>query len=266
MSDKSKYGISELKIDQCIQQYRRHVGSYSLVEHKLATRNLIRCIVRYHSTYLEKDETENHNEVDKSIVPVKIALMQCIVEQKYSKLENLRQILQYTLASIKPENKNAFIQSLWAVSPHSPFRSFNRWVRGTQAPGEPSLLGAVSLMAPTFSYLLVFGLLKKSISSYTEPEDSSLAFQIESQNEPKVSEVYIYLNLLICVYLIYFSPEVAEEIYNQFCRILYGTKSYVDKEHLEKLANDCIISAPEATSPPSQNKQNTENNLQSFIF
>ncbi|MDP3561839.1 MAG: hypothetical protein Q8R83_06655 [Legionellaceae bacterium] len=227
MSDKSKYGISEQQIDHCAQQYQRHVEHYSLTEHKQAVHNLIRGVMRYHITPSKDDNDINNEEIEYSIRPVKEALVQSMIEPKYSKLEGLRQTLQKALISINPKNKNAFVESLIKIMPHSPLKDFDRLMRSNLS-GDLSLLGIMLLTTPALLFLFI-------------------------ELNPSARTC---IALLIFGYWTYNAPEISETIYNQLCNVLYGEKPYVDNENLKKLV--------EITNY-SQCDQNTEKQGQSSI-
>lgn len=270
MSDKSKYGITEQQIDHCAQQYQCHVEHYSLTEHKQAVHNLIRSVIRYHVTPSKDDNIINHDEIEHSIRPVKEALVQSMIEPKYSKLEELRQALQNALISINPKNKNAFVESLTRIMPYSPLKDFDRLMRSNLS-GEPSLLGMMLLITPAFLFLLMVNVHIKIHNREFEnhfpvsQEESKTLFSLLTayidyrlsvhQNEPH-SPALICIALLILGYWTYNAPEISETIYNQLGNALYGENPYVDNENLKELV--------EITSY-SQCDQNTEKQDSSSI-
>lgn len=272
MSDKSKYGISELQIDHCVQQYQRHVESYSSIEHKQAVHNLIRSVIRYHTIPSKDDNIINHNEIDQSIRPVKKALVESMIEPKYSKLEELRQILQNVLISIDPKNKNTFVESLTKIMPYSPLKDFDR-LMSSNVSGEPSLLGIMLLITPAFLFLLMVNLhikirsreFENHLPVYREEPKTPFSLLVTyvdhhllaHQNELN-SSVLVCIALLIFGYWTYNAPEISETIYNQLGHALYGEKTYVDNKELKKLVDDSLISNLEKIKDYGQYEQNTE--------
>lgn len=254
ISDQSKYGISELQIDDCIRAYHRHVDNYSPMEHKQTVHNLIRSVIRYHYVRFKEDTIIPHDTIDDSIKPVKKALVQSMIEPKYSQLEALRQTLQVALLSLNPENKNAFVEALTSIIPDTPSRDFNRLMSGNW-PGEPGVLGGMLLMVPAFLFVLMAMLLERRTR---EVDDHLLTYQQEAktpfyllmayidhrlsahQNELNIS-VILYTAIVIFGYWAYNAPEISETIYNQLTHAWYGKKPYVNNKELKKLVDDFPI-------------------------
>lgn len=221
MSDQSKYGISESQIDQCVQQYRCHVENYSPSEHKLAVRNLIRSVIKYHFN-VNDTEALNVSEIEGSIMPVKRALAISMIERNYASLENFRNVLHETLNSLRSEDKNTFIKSLCEVSPDSPFYDFNRLMSSNSIFGkEPSLLGMILMLAPVISYLPMRIFLNRITA-----DNSSEKIEMSPIEIPLMG------------WMFYKSPEIAEIIYNQGRQLLYGKQPYVVNKKLKLLVDD----------------------------
>lgn len=269
MSDKSNYGISEQQIGDCVKQYQYHVEHYSLTEHKQAVHNLIRSVIRYHVTLSKDDNIINHDEIEQCIRPVEDALAQSMIEPKYSKLEELRQILKTALNSINPKNKNAFVKSLTRIMPYSPLKDFDRLMM-SNLPGEPSLLGMMLLFTPAFLFLLMVNLHIKIHNREFEDhfpvsqEESKTLFSLLTayidhrlsvhQNELH-SPALICIALLILGYWAYNAPEISETIYNQLGNALYGEKPYVDNENLKELVEITSYSQSDQNTDYSNNKR-----------
>lgn len=240
--EKLIYHITESQINDCITQYKNHTKKYNPTEHKQAIHNLIKSIARYHYNTSNYCFINNHSDinVENSIISVKNALVQSMIEPKYEKMEKLRQVLQKNISLIPKSDKNYFIKSLLKIMPYSPSKNFNNLIKEKNLHGELNLIGLLLLMVPINLFMFMLGLLIINIEQFNKRTKkiiliATIDTHIIDQQNNLLSLIAICIGIFIFGYWMINAPEIYEALYNKLHYVLYNKNLYTDNIELQKL-------------------------------